>query len=327
VIINPRVGDMKGVFKTENILTQLEPLFAANRSMRIGILLTSEQEIQELIAILGRSSRRYSADLIYGTAVISEESMQRLAELCDIDTHLAEDKNSVRRYRSIFSRPATAILRDSFAKQKQERNQDYYPLEESIFTEDNIFFAEDGYKGFGDYQTIGEAFKEGGTMPRVVAIHLTYQRPRQEAIFIRHFCSTPNGSSADTAGKYLEALSKLVAFANDSELANPALDIFRSHSAQAILPWTGCDQEALHPKSHPRSHRGRSRMPKFSTCASCFGDASPVDYQTEEPQVGVCTFCANGTDDVWPATAWADPFQQVTDLYRPADVTRDPRCM
>jgi hypothetical protein len=239
VIINPRVGDMKGVDKTENILTQLEPLFAANRNMRIGVLLTSEQEIQQLIAILGRATRLYRADLIYGTAVISEESMQRLAELCDIEMHLAEDKNSVRRYRRIFTRPATAILKDSFAKQKQERNQDYYPLEESIFTEDNIFFAEDGYEGFGDYQTIGEAFKEGGTMPRVVAIHLTYQRPREEAIFIRHFCSTPNGSSADTAGKYLEALSKLVAFANDYGLSNPALDTFRSHLDKQSFPGLG----------------------------------------------------------------------------------------
>lgn len=239
MIINPRVGDMKGVSKTVNILTQLEPLFAASRSMRIGILLSSEQEIQELLGILQRTERRYRADLVYGTAVISEDSMHRLMDVCDIEMHLAEDKNSVRRYRSVFSRPATAILRDSFAKQKQERNQDYYPLEESIFTEDNIFFAEDGYQGFGDYQTIGGVFKEGGTMPRVVAIHLTYQRPRQEAIFIRHFCSTPNGSSADTAGKYLQALSKLVAFANDSGLSNPALDTFRSHLHKQSFPGLG----------------------------------------------------------------------------------------
>ncbi|WP_157361010.1 RES family NAD+ phosphorylase [Arthrobacter sp. EPSL27] len=65
-------------------------------------------------------------------------------------------------------------------------------------------------------------------------------------------------------------------------------------------------------------------MPSFNTCASCFGDASPIGYQTEEPQVGACTLCANGTDDVWPATAWADPFQQVTDLYRPTDQSGSP---
>ncbi len=237
VIINPQVGDMKGVLKTVNILTQLEPVFAANRSMRIGILLTNEQEMQRLLEILQGAGRRYRADLIYGTGVIGENTMQRLADLCDIEMHLAEDKNSVRRYRRIFSRPATAILRDNFAK--QDRNQDYYPLEESIFTEDNIFFAEDGYTGFGDYQTIGESFKEGGTLPRVVAIHLTYQRSPEEAIFIRHFCSTPNGPSADTAGKYLEALSKLVAFADDAGLSNPALDTFRSHLEKQSFPGLG----------------------------------------------------------------------------------------
>lgn len=237
VVINPQVGDMKGVSKTVNILTQLEPLFAANSRMRIGIHLSSEQEVQRLLDILERANRRYPADLVYGTAVIGEETMQSLADLCEIQIHLAEDKNSVRRYRRIFPRPATALLRDNFAK--QDRNQDYFDLDESIFTEDNIFFREDSYIGFGDYQTIGEVFKEGGTLPRVVAIHLTYQRPQDEAIFIRHFCSTPNGSSADTAGKYLEALSKLVGFADAAGLSNPALDTFRSHLDKQSFPGLG----------------------------------------------------------------------------------------
>lgn len=228
---------MKGVSKTVNILTQLEPLFAANSRMRIGIHLSSEQEVQRLLDILERANRRYPADLVYGTAVIGEETMQSLADLCEIQIHLAEDKNSVRRYRRIFPRPATALLRDNFAK--QDRNQDYFDLDESIFTEDNIFFREDSYIGFGDYQTIGEVFKEGGTLPRVVAIHLTYQRPQDEAIFIRHFCSTPNGSSADTAGKYLEALSKLVGFADAAGLSNPALDTFRSHLDKQSFPGLG----------------------------------------------------------------------------------------
>lgn len=237
VIINPEVGDMKGISKSATILTQLEPIFAANRRMRIGIHLSSEPEIEGLLDILERANRRYSADLFYGTAVISEATMQRLAGVCDVEVHLAEDKNSVRRYRRTFARPSAVLLRDNFAK--QERNQDYYDLEESIFTEDNIFFREDNYIGFGDYQTIGELFKEGGSLPRVVAIHLTYQRPRDEAIFIRHFCSTPNGSSADTAGKYLEALSKLVNFADSAGLDNPALKIFRSHLDRQTFPGLG----------------------------------------------------------------------------------------
>lgn len=228
---------MKGISKSANILTQLEPIFAANSRMRIGIHLFNELEVEGLLDILEQTNRRYSADLFYGTAVISEPTMQRLAGVCDVEVHLAEDKNSVRRYRRTFARPSAVLLRDNFAK--QERNQDYFALEESIFTEDNIFFREDNYIGFGDYQTIGELFKEGGSLPRVVAIHLTYQRPRDEAIFIRHFCSTPNGSSADTAGKYLEALSKLVNFADSADLDNPALKTFRSHLDRQTFPGLG----------------------------------------------------------------------------------------
>ena len=237
VVINPEVGDMKGTSRTTELLAQLEPIFAANSRMRVGIQLSKEGDVRELLGILEGSNRRYVADLFYGTAVISEETMQRIARACDVAVHLAEDKNSVRRYRKTFSGPSTVLLRDNFAK--QERNQDYYPLEESIFTEDNIFFREDNYIGFGDYQTIGEPFKEGGSLPRVVAIHLTYQRPSDEAIFIRHFCSTPNGSSADTAGKYLQAVSKLVSFADQLGLNNSALRTFRSHLDQQTFPGLG----------------------------------------------------------------------------------------
>lgn len=61
-------------------------------------------------------------------------------------------------------------------------------------------------------------------------------------------------------------------------------------------------------------------MANISTCASCFGSASPIPYATVDSQLGVCSFCANGTVDVWSAAAWTDLFYQVTDLYRPAEM-------
>lgn len=165
VIVNPQVGEMQGTSKSGRILNQLEPLFRANDRMRIGIHLTSEIEVSDLIDLLSHAKMRYAADIFYGTSAISAGTMLRLAALCDVKVHFAEDKNSVRRYRQAFPNPQTGLLRDNFSR--QERNQDYFELEESIFTEDNIFFKEDNYIGFGDYQTIGKGFREGGSLPRV----------------------------------------------------------------------------------------------------------------------------------------------------------------
>lgn len=237
VIVNPLVGDMPGISKSASLLRHLDPLFKENKHMRLGIHLSDESEVSALLDITNASARRYGVDLFYSPAAISNEVMSRLANSAEVHVHFAEDKGPSRRYRSIFPSPRTALLKDNFSR--KVRNQDYYDLSESIFTEDNIYFREDNYIGLADYQTIGRGFAEGGSLPRVVAIHLTYQKRDDEAIFVRHFCSTPNGSSADTAGKYLEALSKLVAFADDSGLENGAIQTFRNHLHLQTFPGLG----------------------------------------------------------------------------------------
>nr|WP_240902155.1 sce7725 family protein [Arthrobacter silviterrae] len=227
VIINPQVGEIKGTNKSEQLLATLRPILDVNPQMKIGIILSNDEELVKLTHILNHQDRQFKVDLFYGSSNIQNECMNNLSKSCDVDIHFAEDKYVTRRYRSTFPTRRTALLRDSFAR--QIRNQDYFTLGESIFSEDHLFFREDNYVGFGDFQTIGSQFNEGGALPRVVAIHLTYQRPNEEAIYIRHFCSTPNGSSADTAGKYFEALTKLVTFVDENRLDNSAIATFRSH--------------------------------------------------------------------------------------------------
>jgi len=112
-----------------------------------------------------------------------------------------------------FSTDSLGFLSDPFVRQK--RNVDYFDAEDEIFSSDCFYYREEGFVAFSDYLTIGSEYIEGGMLPYTVAIHLTYNDQNSDNIRIRHFLSDSNQDISDTAGKFGEALDKLVEFIDD----------------------------------------------------------------------------------------------------------------
>ncbi len=106
--------------------------------------------------------------------------------------------------RSIHSN--RVLLNDPF--EAKQRNADYSDDTE-LFSEDHLYFHDDGYIGFSDYLTIGDKYNEGGFLPYCVVIHITFF-DSQKRLLIKHFKSDSIGDTRDTAGKFYEALSKFV---------------------------------------------------------------------------------------------------------------------
>lgn len=103
------------------------------------------------------------------------------------------------------------LFEDKF--NKQSKNSDYLKCEDEPFSEDHIFFKDEGYKGFGDYSIVGDNYEEGGFSPRAVAIHIVYLSDENE-LRIHHFVSDSNYDIADVAGKFYEAVTKLLDWYN-----------------------------------------------------------------------------------------------------------------
>jgi len=76
-------------------------------------------------------------------------------------------------------------------------------------------------------------------LPYAVAIHLTYKDEEGENIRIRHFLSDNNEDISDTAGKFGEALSKLVAFIDQQEIHTIASEQFRQYHERGAYPGLG----------------------------------------------------------------------------------------
>ncbi len=64
-------------------------------------------------------------------------------------------------------------------------------------------------QGFGDFLIAGNGYSESGGPAYTVAIHLTYL-DEDDLMNIYHFKSDRNDTPTDPAGKFVEALNKLI---------------------------------------------------------------------------------------------------------------------
>lgn len=104
--------------------------------------------------------------------------------------------------------PDTKVLFEDCFK-KRVRNIDYIENEDEFFSDNHIFYRNENFVGFSDYSVVGEEYNESGFAPVAVAIHLVYFDENHN-LRVHHFVSDSNEGIEDTAGKFGEALEKMV---------------------------------------------------------------------------------------------------------------------
>lgn len=95
---------------------------------------------------------------------------------------------------------------------EQPSNNAYRNNEDEFFTDTFSYYATE-YKmfGFSDYTALPKNYREGGVLPQVVAIHLTYQKNDDE-VFVHHFLSDTRNGSDDIRNEFEEAKAKIQPF-------------------------------------------------------------------------------------------------------------------
>lgn len=146
--------------------------------------------------------------------------------------------NQILALRRKFRGVSSSLLADPF--NRQIRNSDYLDVEDEFFSNDYLYYSEEGYAGFSDYLTIGSDFIEGGRLPYAVVIHLSYLDSGSRDIRIRHFLSDTNHDDSDTAGKFYEALTKLVNFVDTHAVSETlAISRFKEYYDSQAYPGLG----------------------------------------------------------------------------------------
>lgn len=122
--------------------------------------------------------------------------------------------------------------------EKQARNSDFLDIEEHRFSEEHLYFQDEGFSGFSDYTVLPSEYIDGGSTPRAVVIHLTYLNGESQ-IWIRHFTSETNDSIANVQGKFAEAATKAVNYCRQNGLANSAIAELESYFEKEHYPGLG----------------------------------------------------------------------------------------
>ena len=221
VIANPMCGDFQGA-------TELLDEFLSNLSQGVSVLTgilaggnTQLAELQELI-------RRYSSrELVLVHAGFPDgKSLASLAETGSVAKHVFFERNHGKLYCGHFRGKDRVLVRDGFSKQ---RNADYVECEE--FSELHVTFRDEGMDGFGDFLIVGDEYSESGGPAYAVAIHLTFIDDDQDGrMFAYHFVSNRTDTVADPAGKFGEALEKLVA-----RVEEPNSKVLRTRAVEQFL--------------------------------------------------------------------------------------------
>lgn len=124
--------------------------------------------------------------------------------------------------------------------EKKEKNADFLGIAAHKFSEEHLYYLEDGYQGFADYTVLPSEFVDGGSTPRAVVIHLTYINAEEEdQVWIRHFTSETNDSIANVQGKFAEAAAKALEFCDHHPLDNSAIQELRFYYDQQRYPGLG----------------------------------------------------------------------------------------
>jgi len=156
-------------------------------------------------------------------------------EITKVNMENPERNRELKRYVSGLKK--TYIRLDDFFE-KQARNSDFLQITEHKFSEEHLYYDEEGFNGFADYTILPSEFTDGGSTPRAVVIHLTFLDDNNQ-IWIKHFTSETNDSIANVQGKFSEAAEKAVTYCHEHKLTNSAIDELKYYYDDQHYPGLG----------------------------------------------------------------------------------------
>lgn len=236
IIINPQVGTFNDA---SAIFTVLRSCILNYKNYQIGVIFHNRNNHAALLNVLQQNS-----DLVASLSIIHNSASENISEILSrYQQHFQIKYNVInlsltsRRYFRNFDKNTLIELDDYF--KAQDKNADYLQAEESDFSEEHLYYASEGFVGFSDYLSIGEEYSESGFLPYAVAIHLSYADAKTKIIRVKHFVSDSNDDQSDIAGKFEEALSKLITWCDTTGYNSIAIPIFREYHASGHFPGLG----------------------------------------------------------------------------------------
>ncbi len=158
----------------------------------------------ELSAFVNRYGERELGIVYQG--VPTDLKTRTLLKSDQISHHIFLGNRAPAEYIEQTPRSKRVLITDRF--NRCVRNADYPPIE--FFTDMNTVQGNPDRVDFGDFSVAGDQYSDSGGPALAVALHHIHFHNGTGTLDISHFISNRTETTADVAGKTLEALNKLV---------------------------------------------------------------------------------------------------------------------
>ncbi len=240
VIVNPSCGEL--VDSSEQIDAFLNKTKCFNGCCHKGFLVTQDTTVEQIQSI--------TKDWGEGYYLIHDALSNDFSDICDfirnnkkkIAGHVFYRSNisdiKIKTIKKIDKGKEFISLQDGFIKRK---NADY-PFKE-FFSDQHILYT-DQFTGFSDYLMVGREYSETGGPAYAIAIHLTFLDKNDDDIMkIFHFKSDSSATYRNPAGKFSEALTKMISTIDNSPedliLNSSAIQDYRRLNNEGHYPGLG----------------------------------------------------------------------------------------
>lgn len=235
IIANPQVGSFRDI---DAIFSAIKSSVGESKNYQVGIIFHNKIIHDKAVEILQKYSDAIPQLTIIHNATFDNISdiLKKYQKYFTIKYNVINLSVTSKRYHRNFDEITRIELDDYF--NAQSKNSDYSRISESNFSEEHLYYKEEGFVGFADYLSIGEEYSETGFLPYAVAIHLSYVDENNK-IKIKHFVSDSNDDTSDIAGKFAEALDKLIAWCDQKKYNSVAIPLFRDFHKNGHFPGLG----------------------------------------------------------------------------------------
>lgn len=204
IVVNPQIGDHSD--DGAGLLNLIDEHYQDQPNLMIGHLLTEDMNTAEVVACFDVYADREVA-LIHSGFSGARQLADALSGRANINTSVFIESYCGKLYQQRFAAHQNRILvRDGFKLRINRKHP-----ETEIFSDLHVTYELEGMTGFGDFLIVGDEYSEGGGPAYTIAIHLTYiDSSKDDEMHIRHFISDRQDTPTDPAGKFAEALNKLI---------------------------------------------------------------------------------------------------------------------
>lgn len=235
LIVNPSVGEIADDDSPQLISDFLHNPAEKGLAFRPAFLCD-----EWLLENKGQLKSFDNALLVCMNSTLSDDAIASLARLSNISGVVLFEPERHRSLRRFLGMQKLIRLDDWF--EAEQRNADYLSLPPRKFSEEISYYKEENYSGYGDFTLLPMAYAEGGFAPRAVVIHWSYLKKEgdREEIWMAHYTSESNYSTSDVAGKFREAVHKLIKDRDKYEfMENKAFQELKTYYEEGRYPGLG----------------------------------------------------------------------------------------